>query len=359
MNREQYPLVSIVIATFNSSRILRKPLEAIMKQSYPKESMEILIVDGGSTDDTKEIAAEYGCCVIDNPDTDPVSAKFLGIKKANGRYLMIIDHDEVLSNSHSIEERINALIEFPDCKVAELSGYRCPQGYAGLNEYVSEFGDPFSLFYYRFSSGYHYYYNGCKRIATLYSDDEKYSVFCFDKGVTKIIMELVCFGTILDLTYFRNTLDADKKKNDLTHLFYKMVAHGENKVIVSKRDPLDHYSIDSVSTYFPKLKWRIINNVHYPDRSAQGFGGRRKTTGSSQIRKYLFPLYSLSLIFPFLDSLYLSLTRHNRSFMWHPLLCLYVTANIMYQYLRKLFKIPPELKTYDGKTISITSNNNN
>lgn len=351
MNVKKYPLVSIMIATYNSSWILRKPLDAIMRQTYPKDKIEILIIDGGSTDTTRVIATEYGCRIIDNPATDPVSAKFLGIQNARGRYLLTIDHDEVLSNSSSIENRILALLNNPDCKVARLTGYQCPKGFCGLSEYTSEFGDPFTLFYYRSSQGYHYYHKTCCKVASIYSDNNEYTIFCFDKGLSAFFIELVCLGTIIDLSYFKDILHADIDKNGLTHLFYKMVDHGEKSIIVSKNDPLDHYSVDSISSFLPKLRWRIINNVHYADRAAQGFSGRVLEANSSSFKKYLFPLYSFSLLFPFFDAVYLSLTRHNISFMWHPILCLYVTGYIIYQYIRKILKIPPKLKSYDGKNV--------
>ena len=43
---KNFPLVSIVIATFNSEMLLPRTLDAIRHQTYPAESIEILIVDG-------------------------------------------------------------------------------------------------------------------------------------------------------------------------------------------------------------------------------------------------------------------------------------------------------------------------
>ena len=69
-----FPLVSVVIATFNSEKILPKTLEAIRNQSYDQDKIEILMIDGGSTDNTVALADEYSCLVYPNPKTDPVSA---------------------------------------------------------------------------------------------------------------------------------------------------------------------------------------------------------------------------------------------------------------------------------------------
>ena len=52
----EYPVVSIVIATYNSEKLLPRTLDAIRRQTYPKERIEILIIDGGSKDNTIKIA---------------------------------------------------------------------------------------------------------------------------------------------------------------------------------------------------------------------------------------------------------------------------------------------------------------
>lgn len=88
MENKKQVTVSIIIATYNSEKILPKVLQAVRRQSFPQEELEILTVDGGSTDRTKELAAKYGCRIIDNPKTEPVHAKLLGVQNAKGKYLL-------------------------------------------------------------------------------------------------------------------------------------------------------------------------------------------------------------------------------------------------------------------------------
>ena len=151
MNQNEYPLISVVIATFNSEKLLTRTLDALVNQTYPRDKMEILVVDGGSSDSTFIIAKKYDCIAINNPETEPVHAKLLGIQNAKGKYLMVLDHDEVLINPESVEKRVFLLERFSNCKVAFCSGYKRPDDYPLLNEYISEFGDPFSLFVFNFS----------------------------------------------------------------------------------------------------------------------------------------------------------------------------------------------------------------
>ena len=53
------PLCSVVIPTFNRSRLLRSSLESLARQNLPSGSVEVFVVDDGSTDDTAEVTASF------------------------------------------------------------------------------------------------------------------------------------------------------------------------------------------------------------------------------------------------------------------------------------------------------------
>jgi len=98
----RYKLISIIIATYNSQRILPLSLESVKKQTYPQNRLEILIIDGGSTDQTIKIARKFGCKIISNPKREPLFAKYLGFIKARGDYILYLDSDEVMENPDSL-----------------------------------------------------------------------------------------------------------------------------------------------------------------------------------------------------------------------------------------------------------------
>ena len=74
-------LVSIIVPTLNAQRTLQNTLESIASQSYPAEDVEVLLIDGGSTDDTLQIACQYGCTVLRN---DKVQQEFAKHAEAHG-----------------------------------------------------------------------------------------------------------------------------------------------------------------------------------------------------------------------------------------------------------------------------------
>lgn len=344
-------MVTIMIATFNSEKLLPRTLDAIKMQTYPAELIEILIIDGGSGDRTRKIAEEYGCLIIDNPKTEPINAKLIGMKAARGKYLVTIDHDEVMQNDHSIENKVIMLERHPECKVALCSGYLRPDDYPWLNQYISEFGDPFSLFIYRFSKGFGIFEKNLRRYYHVEADETEGFVVSFESIKKQPIFELCCMGTMIDREYFMSFDGVCNDSSIFVHLFYIMLQDGKNKVAFTVKDPLTHYSADSLKKYFPKIKWRICNNVHFADMAKSGYGGRIYFGKSIKYRKYLFVPYTFLCIPAIVEGFYLAISRHNPIFMMHPIFCWYTLIEIVYQYILKITGRSPVMISYDGKKV--------
>jgi len=348
-NNAEVDVVSVVIATYNSEKTLGKTLQALRNQSYPQDKLEIIVVDGGSCDKTLQIASDYNCIIVDNPKTEPVHAKLLGTDRATGRYLVTLDHDEVLENCNSILCRVNVLKKYSDCKVAFLSGYKRPSDYPLLNQYLSEFGDPFSLYMYNFSKDYQFYEKALRRRCRVIEETNEYAYMSFLPKKSSVIVELCCLATMIDLEYFKDVIGITKDSGNLVHAFYLMLKDGCTNVIITKNDPLTHYSVDSIQAYIPKLKWRIMNNVHFEEKAENGFSGRESLQNVSKIKKYGFIPYSIIFPISFIHSVTLSLKRKNPIYLMHVVFCLYVSVEIIAQYFLKMTGYVPQFKSYDGK----------
>ena len=95
-------LVSIIIATYNAGRFLKPCLESIAKQVI--KNLEIVIVDGGSKDDTADIVNEYSDLKISyqsEPDNGIYDALNKGIAKATGRWFYFMGADDRLQMGFS------------------------------------------------------------------------------------------------------------------------------------------------------------------------------------------------------------------------------------------------------------------
>ena len=103
MENKDFPFVSIVIPCRNEEKFISKCLDSIIAQDYPKDKIEVLVVDGRSTDRTKEVVEGYTqkypfIRLLDNPKRITPVAMNIGIKGAKGDVVILV-------NAHSILDR--------------------------------------------------------------------------------------------------------------------------------------------------------------------------------------------------------------------------------------------------------------
>ncbi|MBS7648907.1 glycosyltransferase, partial [Candidatus Bathyarchaeota archaeon] len=90
------PFVSIIIPAFNSEATIKDLLESLMLLDYSKDNLEIIIVDGGSTDRTMEIAKSYPVRIIVESRKGINVARNAGVKSSKGEILVFTDSDCVI-----------------------------------------------------------------------------------------------------------------------------------------------------------------------------------------------------------------------------------------------------------------------
>lgn len=88
--------VAIIIPTLNEERFISRCLNSIIKQTYEFEKMDVMIIDGGSNDKTKDIVAEYqkshqNIRVIENKKKIQSVAFNIGFKKSTAPYIIRLD----------------------------------------------------------------------------------------------------------------------------------------------------------------------------------------------------------------------------------------------------------------------------
>jgi glycosyltransferase involved in cell wall biosynthesis len=104
------PKISIVAATLNSARVLRENLESVLSQKY--RNIETIVIDGGSTDGTLEILAEYGDRLSywsSGPDRGISDAMNKGIQQATGDFVLFLHSDDRFASASSLANAVNAI----------------------------------------------------------------------------------------------------------------------------------------------------------------------------------------------------------------------------------------------------------
>ncbi|WP_167712134.1 glycosyltransferase [Thermococcus sp. GR4] len=95
MEKNTLPLVSVIIPTYNSEKTIKKCIEAVKNQTYP--NIEVIVVDGGSTDRTVEIAKSLGTKVIISDIPNRSRQINIGVMNSLGKYIYRLDSDIIIS----------------------------------------------------------------------------------------------------------------------------------------------------------------------------------------------------------------------------------------------------------------------
>ena len=100
--------VSIIIPCYNEERYIGRCLDSILDNTYPTELLEILIMDGLSTDNTRDIVGQFqekysNLKLIDNPGRSKPKALNIGIKNACGDILMRMDAHALYDKNYILE----------------------------------------------------------------------------------------------------------------------------------------------------------------------------------------------------------------------------------------------------------------
>lgn len=310
------------------------------------------MVDGGSEDNTRDYVLSKGYIVISNPKVEPVHAKYLGYLEAKTDYVMYLDHDEVLESYKSIENKIKLFQIDKNVKAVICSGYKTPQGISFINDYINEFGDPFSAYRYWLSKMDRFFIERMKSKYTVSHEVEIGVFFEFKKYIDLPIVELVAAGSMIELKYFKEKFPNTLVSADLLpHFFYMMIEDGKS-LAITKSDAIFHYSSDTFSSYLNKVKWRIKNNIFFSHLGKAGFSGRDEyEKGFSRYKKYLFFPYSFSILLPLIDSIYLMMSRRKLSYIIHYPLVVFTSVHIIFYMMMKLFGYKPKLTSYDASKV--------
>ncbi len=94
MLSEPKSLVSVVIPAYNEEKYIGKTLESVQRQTY--SSIETIVVDNASTDNTSEISKEYTDLVYRIEEKGIVPAMKYGAEKSNGEYLAFLSADTIM-----------------------------------------------------------------------------------------------------------------------------------------------------------------------------------------------------------------------------------------------------------------------
>lgn len=323
------PWVTVVIATYNSSRFLPKLAKSLEEQNFPNtgKPMEILAVDGGSTDNTRSLALKFGFKVLENPAGHAIAAKHIGLLSATSRLVCFLDHDELFTTKTALMDRYLLFSKYHNLRAMISAGYLFTSRDSTSNMYASEFGDPVSMQSYRCPNNAKFRIRSLRNRLQVEASDGRAVLLRASSETKPILCEMAAGSGVVDVDYFRHIFpDITVEENIVPHLYYLLGKEQVTDLLgVISGDTISHDSAENWKTVRRKISWRINNAINSSDIAGSGLSGRSHSEMYSPKRQLLkYSLYCLFIIGPLLDSVYLAVTRKRFGYLNHFLLTYFV-----------------------------------
>lgn len=113
---ESNPSVSVIIPSYNCERYIAETMESVLNQSF--KDIELIVVDDGSTDNTREIVESFGHPVrlITQENARVCAARNHGLRQSRGKYICFMDHDDYWF-PHKLETQLKIMENHPEAGV--------------------------------------------------------------------------------------------------------------------------------------------------------------------------------------------------------------------------------------------------
>jgi glycosyltransferase involved in cell wall biosynthesis len=144
--RKREALVSIVIPAYNRADLITETVDSALRQTYPE--LEVIVVDDGSTDNTKDVLLKYGDKIkyYHKPNGGIGSALNHGISKMNGKWFKWLSSDDLLTPN-----AVARLLDYADETGAKII-YTDYDIIDEKSRFVRKFTEPHFLSYYEYAS---------------------------------------------------------------------------------------------------------------------------------------------------------------------------------------------------------------
>lgn len=309
-----FPKISILTATLNAEKVLRLCYQAIAKQDYPRDKIELIIGDGGSVDRTRQVAEEFGAKIAENLLKTAEAGKAAALKLATGDLVAIIDSDNIMPDSHWLSRMVEP---FRDSSIiaSEPWEYTYRKTDPALTRYFALIGmnDPLVLFLGNYDRR-NFITNRWTGLPVKTDDQGNYlKVYLTADNLPTIGANgfVVRRPELLKCSVDKYVFDIDLL-NELIKI------HGGQVIAAKVKIGIVHLYSGDIRTFIKKQKRRVKDFLH--------FGEQKKDTGYPWMKRYLprvilFVLACLTMI-PLLIQLLIGYShKPDRIWWFHPIAC--------------------------------------
>ncbi len=317
------PKVTFFLPVYNEEKRISRCIESILKQDYPREKIEILVIDGGSGDKTKELASSFECTrIFDNAKKLADFGIKICMRHATGDIFVIFAADNELVSSDWLRFVSDLFIN--NYKLSVLwCKMIASENDAPINKYYELIqNDPLSFFA---NKNLQNYLKNTKAVNLKGRDCYIFDV-CKNRPLVWGANGLVYRTGIIRDIVLQDKFIAD---NDL---FQTIVENGYNQVAYIPNLYVFHHSLKNIPDWV--RKW----NRNYVEH----FLNQRKTRNLNWImdkefnwKLLLWIVYSCLPVFSIIHSIYLSVKDKRIHWLYHPLMNFLQLATYSYLTLSK------------------------
>lgn len=313
--------ISIVIPTLNNENIIGRFFDLLNNQDFPKDNIEILVLDGGSEDKTIKIAKENNAKVISNPQVLAEPGVNLGIRKASGNLIMILAVDNFLNDSNFISKMLKV---FEDNSIyAAFPKHESDNTDSIFTKYVNIFTDPFNHFVYGYAAN----ARSFKKAYKTNISNSSYDVYDYQSSKNK---PMIAFAQ--GFTFKASFRRIDDDLFDDCRPVIRLIESGK-KIAYVHSTSVVHHTIKDCDHFLRKQRWATLNAIK---KENYGIYHRFSMLSTAQkIKVKIWPLYAASFILPLFRSIWGFFRDREPMWLFHPIICwlsFYASATTIMRY---------------------------
>lgn len=321
---KNYPKISIIIVSLNAERTLKKCLSYIKAQTYPSID-EIVLVDGGSIDNTLKIArtSKMPVRIIHAGYKDNQEARrSIGIVRARNDLCAFIDTDNYVTDTTWIADMVEPLIKDQKIIASQTLRYDAPHDDTSVfNRYFGLLGagDPVA-YYLGKADRLSWMHDRWNLLGTIIAENKRYYTIEFDPQDYPTVG---ANGIVFRKSILTKAKWGSHENYFHTDVFVDIGKLGYNRFAIVK-NTIFHDTAETLSRFFKKRKtYMELHNQNLSHKRRYFIFNPKKI--SDIIKLLLFIIFSLTFIVPILESIRGFMKKKDPAWFLHPLVCLGIT----------------------------------
>jgi glycosyltransferase involved in cell wall biosynthesis len=305
------PKVSVYMATLNAELTLEECLRRLFSQDYPKDKIELVVGDGGSTDLTVPIVEKYGGKVFHNPLKTAESGKAIALREAKNELALTLDSDNFLPGNGWLKKMVLPFSD-PGIMLSEPIKYtwRKEGGYIERYSALIGMNDPVCLFLGNYDR-----WNYLTQKWTAVSHEEKDLGGYLKIKLTKAGIPTVGANGTIFRTDFLQSINTGKYLFDIDVIAKEIFEKGFIHIAKVNVGIIHTFCEADFSKFIRKQKRRIKDYTYHKKNKSRVFDWSKfEIGGESSLGLLKFMLYTI-LIFPLLGQSIIGYSR-KRDVAW-------------------------------------------